>query len=65
MNVLYFYLFILVHPYLSMWVNSFKQAGRQPWEALIPGYNYYVAFKIGVFIKPINPGISVSDAHSV
>lgn len=47
MNVLYFYLFILVHPYLAFWWKSFKQAGHQPWEALIPVYNYYVAFKIG------------------
>jgi signal peptidase I len=29
-----------------MWFKSFKQAGHQPWEALIPVYNYYVAFKI-------------------
>jgi signal peptidase I len=30
-----------------MWMKSFEQAGRQSWEALVPGYNYYVAFKIG------------------
>lgn len=47
MNVLYFYLFILVHPYLSLWWKSFEQAGRKPWEALIPVYNYYVVFKLG------------------
>ena len=47
MNVLYFYLFLLVHPYLAMWMKSFEQAGRQSWEALVPGYNYFVAFKIG------------------
>lgn len=46
MNVLYFYLFILVHPYISMWWKSFELADRKAWEALIPGYNYYVAFKI-------------------
>lgn len=46
MNALYFYLFILVHPYLAMWHKSFQQAGRQSWEALVPGYNYFVAFKI-------------------
>lgn len=46
MNVLYFYLFILVHPYLSFWWTSFENAGRKSWEALIPGYNYFVAFKI-------------------
>ncbi len=47
MNALYFYLFLLIHPYLSMWWKSFEQAGRKPWEALMPGYNYFVAFKIG------------------
>ena len=47
MNALYFYLFLLVHPYLALWWTSFEKAGRKPWEALIPGYNYYVAFKIG------------------
>lgn len=47
MNVLYFYLFLLVHPYLALWWTSFEKAGRKSWEALIPGYNYYVAFKIG------------------
>jgi len=46
MNAIYFYLFLLVHPYLAMWWQSFEQAGRKPWEALVPGYNYYVAFKI-------------------
>ncbi len=47
MNVLYFYLFLLVHPYLAMWWKSFEQAGRPTWEALIPGYNYFIAFKLG------------------
>ena len=46
MNVLYFYLFILVHPYLSMWWKSFELADRKAWEALVPGYNYFVAYKI-------------------
>lgn len=46
MSILLFYLFLLVHPYVSMWWKSFEQAGRQSWEALIPGYNYFVAFKI-------------------
>jgi signal peptidase I len=46
MNVLYFYLFLLAHPYLALWWMSFEKAGRKSWEALIPGYNYYVAFKI-------------------
>ncbi len=47
MNVLYFYIFLLAHPYLSMWWKSFEQADRKAWEALVPGYNYFVAFKLG------------------
>ena len=31
-----------------MWPKSFTKAGRKSWEALIPGYNYYVAFKITI-----------------
>ena len=46
MNVLYFYLYILVHPYLSFWWTSFEKFGRKKWEALIPFYNYYVAFHV-------------------
>jgi signal peptidase I len=46
MSFIYFYIFLLVHPYLSLWWKSFEQAGRASWEALIPGYNYFVAFKI-------------------
>lgn len=46
MNVIYFYLLLLLHPYLSCWWMSFEKAGRKSWEALLPGYNYYVAFKI-------------------
>lgn len=47
MNVLYFYLILLVHPYLAQWFKSFEQAGYKSWQALVPGYNYYIAFKIG------------------
>jgi len=47
MNVLYFYIFILVHPYIALWWKSFPQAGHKSWEAFVPVYNYYVAFKIG------------------
>ncbi|MDX2362826.1 MAG: signal peptidase I [Crocinitomicaceae bacterium] len=47
MSILYFYIFLLVHPYLAMWWKSFPQAGRPSWEALIPVYNYYIAFKFG------------------
>lgn len=46
MNVLYYYLFFLAHPYLALWWTSFEKAGHKKWEALIPVYNYYVAFKI-------------------
>lgn len=45
MNILYFYLFLLIHPYLAMWWKIFPKAERQAWEALIPGYNYFIAFK--------------------
>lgn len=47
MNLLYFYIFLLVHPYISLWWKSFEQADRKSWEALIPIYNYFVAFKLG------------------
>ena len=46
MSFLFFYILILVHPYLAMWWKSFPKAGRKEWEALIPGYNYFVVFKI-------------------
>jgi signal peptidase I len=46
MSFIYFYLLILAHPYLAMWHKSFEHAGRKSWEALIPGYNYFVAFKV-------------------
>jgi len=46
MNILYFYLLILAHPYFAFWNKSFVKAGRQSWEAFIPVYNYFVAFKI-------------------
>ena len=46
MDVKIYYLLLLLHPYLSMWWRSFPGAGRQSWEALVPGYNYFVAFKI-------------------
>ena len=47
MNIFYFYLLILIHPYISLWFVSFKQAERKQWEALIPIYNYFIAFKLG------------------
>jgi len=30
-----------------MWWKSFEQADRKSWEALVPVYNYFIAFKIG------------------
>ena len=48
MSFIYFYLLILLHPYIALWPKSFTKAGRKNWEALIPGYNYYVAFKITI-----------------
>lgn len=47
MSALYFYLFLLIHPYLALWNTTFPKAGRKSWEAFIPIYNYYWAFKIG------------------
>ncbi len=46
MSFFYFYLLILINPYLCQWWRTFPKAGRQSWEALIPGYNYYVVYKI-------------------
>ncbi len=37
----------MVHPYLAMWFKSFQKAGVANWKALIPGLNYFYAFKIG------------------
>ena len=51
MDFIYFYLLILLHPYLACWWISFEQAKRKRWEALIPGYNYYIAYKV-VLNKP-------------
>ncbi len=47
MNVIYYYIFILlIHPYLTFWAKSFKQMNRPSWEALIPVYNYFIVFKM-------------------
>jgi len=46
MSFIYFYLFLLVHPYLALWWTTFPKMGRKSWEALIPFYNYFVAYKI-------------------
>ncbi len=62
MYAIYYYLFFLAHPYLAMWWKSFEHAGHKQWEALIPVYNYYVAFKISCkkpwwFLLMLIPGI--------
>lgn len=46
MNVIYFYIFLLVHPYLALWWKSFEKAGHKSWESFVPVYNYFIAFKI-------------------
>ena len=46
MGFIYFYSLILIHPYLACWWMSFPAAGRKSWEAIVPGYNYYVAFHV-------------------
>lgn len=46
MSFIYFYLYILIHPYLAMWWKSFKLADRKSWESLVPFYNYFVAYKV-------------------
>lgn len=48
MNVLYFYIFlIVVHPYLAMWWKGFQRLGMDSWKALIPGLNYFYVFRAG------------------
>lgn len=46
MSVLYFYILIIIYPYLALWWKSFPKAGHKKWEALLPGYNYAIASKI-------------------
>jgi signal peptidase I len=45
MSFIYFYLLILVHPYLAQWHRLFPKLGRKSWEAMVPGYNYFILFK--------------------
>lgn len=45
MSFIYFYLLILVHPYLAQWHKVFPKLGRQSWEAMVPGYNYFILYK--------------------
>jgi hypothetical protein len=46
MSFIYFYLLILAHPYLAQWHRLFPKLGRKSWEALVPGYNYFILYKI-------------------
>ena len=62
MAFIYFYALILIHPYLACWWISFPQAERKSWEALVPGYNYYVAYKVSCqkpwwFLLLLFPGV--------
>jgi signal peptidase I len=45
MSFIYFYLLILAHPYLAQWHRLFPKLGRKSWEALVPGYNYFILYK--------------------
>ena len=45
MSFIVFYIYILVHPYIALWNKSFPLAGLPASHALIPGLNYYQAFK--------------------
>ena len=64
MSFLYFYLFILAHPYLAQWHKLFPKLGRKAWEGLVPGYNYFILYK-EVLNKPwwalllIFPGVHI------
>jgi signal peptidase I len=45
MSFIYFYLLILLHPYLAQWQKVFPKLGRKSWEAMVPGYNYFILYK--------------------
>lgn len=45
MSFVYFYLLIFLHPYFAQWHKIFPKLGRKSWEALVPGYNYFILFK--------------------
>lgn len=45
MSFIYFYLLILLHPYLAQWHKVFPKLGRKSWEAIVPGYNYFILYK--------------------
>lgn len=64
MSFLFYYLFLLVHPYLAQWNRMFPKLGRKSWEAMVPGYNYFILYK-EVLHKPwwslllIFPGVHI------
>ncbi len=64
MSFLYFYLLILVHPYIAQWHRLFPKLGRKSWEAMVPGYNYFILYK-EVLNKPwwslllVFPGVHI------
>jgi signal peptidase I len=64
MSFLYYYLLILVHPYLAQWHKLFPKLGRKSWEAMVPGYNYFILYK-EVLNKPwwslllVFPGVHI------
>lgn len=45
MSFTFFYILILVHPYISFWWKIFPLMGEPSWKALVPGLNYYTLFK--------------------
>lgn len=45
MSFTFFYILLLVHPYISFWWKIFPLIGEEAWKAWIPGLNYYILFK--------------------
>jgi signal peptidase I len=45
MSFIYFYLLILINPFLGQWGKQFQKMGISSSNAYIPLYNYYLVFK--------------------
>ena len=45
MSFIYFYLLILINPFLGQWGKQFQKMGLSSSNAYIPLYNYYLVFK--------------------
>jgi len=45
MSFIYFYLLILINPFLGQWGKQFTKMGLSSSSAYIPLYNYYLVFK--------------------